>query len=59
VLAEPVDAVVSLATRQPLTAFTLSPTGKRLSPLAIRTRNDVASLETKEARSPWVVLVNP
>jgi hypothetical protein len=56
VLSEPVHAQVTLATSQPLQAFALTPSGERREAIAVSRTGQAVVVETKDARSPWVVL---
>ncbi len=57
VLAEPVDADVTVPTKQRLEAWSLSPTGRRGKRLEIALTEGGITVRTAEARSPWILLV--
>ena len=57
VLGEPVDAEVRVRTTVALRAYSLSPVGARQAELPCKREGGALSLTTKDARSPWVLLV--
>jgi hypothetical protein len=57
VLAEPVDAVVSVPSSGRMTAYALTPTGQRGKKLTVEQAEARASVSTLAAESPWILLV--
>ena len=56
VIAEPVDATIRVPARRPLSAFPLTPTGRRRPALVARQSGKTLTVQTLEARSPWILL---
>lgn len=59
VLAEPVDARLTLRTRAPLVANPLSPRAERRPPLVVQHIGGRLVVQTAAAHSPWILLTSP
>ncbi len=57
VLVEPVDSDVQLQTSTKLHAYPLSPNGSKMKELPSEYESEVLSLNTKNAHSPWILLI--